>query len=374
MHFLAQKYYQDAIYGRYITNRHIMPLLQRLSSKCTTEILGFSVNKEEIYGVRAGTGAKKIILWSQMHGNESTTTKALIDFLFFLDGDETTAKFFLDTFSFVVIPILNPDGARNYTRENANGVDLNRDAFAVTQPESALLHQVCMEESPFFTFNLHDQRTIFGAGNEKYPATLSFLAPAFDEERTLNKLRERVMQVAAALQKALQDDIPKQVGRFSDAFNINCIGDYLTAANIPVILVEAGHYPNDYQREETRKLVFAALFRAVECLADDSYLAFTATDYAAIPENKKTFCDVLIKGKEGDSLALQYKEYLVDNTVKFELQETNADITSGAFGHVELELPIRGVLTADGIIEKLECFGCNLQSNGLIDVNNLLKK
>ena len=351
-----------------------MPLLQQLSTKCTTEILGFSVNKKEIYGVKIGTGPKKIILWSQMHGNESTTTKALIDFLFFLDGEETITTSFLETFSFVIIPILNPDGAQNYTRENAKGIDLNRDAFAVTQPESALLHKICTEEAPFFTFNLHDQRTIFGAGEGKHPATLSFLAPAFDDARTINNLRERVMQVAAAVKHGLQDYIPLQVGRFSDAFNINCIGDYLTAENIPVILFEAGHYQGDYEREETRKLVFTALLEAVTCLADDSYSAFTVTDYNNIPENKKTFCDVLVKGKDQQHLALQYKEVLTDDKIKFELRKSDPDLTSGVFGHLELELPVYNITATDNIIEKLKYFSCDFQSNGLIDVNNLLKK
>ena len=41
-----------------------------------------------------------------------------------------------------IIPILNPDGAKAYTRLNANEVDLNRDAQDLSQPESKVLRAV----------------------------------------------------------------------------------------------------------------------------------------------------------------------------------------------------------------------------------------
>jgi murein tripeptide amidase MpaA len=62
-----------------------------------------------------------------MHGNEATTTKALFDFFECLAWFRKRAKF-LDAFTFYCIPMLNPDGAALYTRENANKVDLNRDS------------------------------------------------------------------------------------------------------------------------------------------------------------------------------------------------------------------------------------------------------
>ena len=35
-----------------------------------------------------------------------------------------------------IIPILNPDGAQQYTRKNANEIDLNRDAVERVAKES----------------------------------------------------------------------------------------------------------------------------------------------------------------------------------------------------------------------------------------------
>ena len=47
-------------------------------------ILGTSVENRPIYSYSEGNGPKKVLIWSQMHGNESTTTKALVDFWLYL--------------------------------------------------------------------------------------------------------------------------------------------------------------------------------------------------------------------------------------------------------------------------------------------------
>ena len=55
------------------------------------------------------------------------------------------------------------------------------------------------------------------------------------------------MAIIAELNEMLQEFIPGQVGRYDDGFNINCVGDTLQQLNIPTILFEAGHFPNDYK-------------------------------------------------------------------------------------------------------------------------------
>src|SRR5690606_13406057 len=115
-----------------------------------------------------------IMLWSQMHGNETTTTKALFDVL----NTFKTQNSILDACTILIIPILNPDGAEVYTRLNANNVDLNRDAQNLSQPESRVLRDCFNRFKPNFCFNLHGQRTIFSVDNTSQSATVSFLSPA----------------------------------------------------------------------------------------------------------------------------------------------------------------------------------------------------
>jgi len=65
-------------------------------------------------------GSKKKFMWSQLHGNESTTTKALFDVLNILKEKNEFSKTILEQCTIKIIPMLNPDGARFYTRLNAN--------------------------------------------------------------------------------------------------------------------------------------------------------------------------------------------------------------------------------------------------------------
>ena len=78
---LHSQYKQKALSGRYITLLDITPLLQQLSVEFNLEIAGYSVLNNPIYKLKIGSGKVRILLWSQMHGNESTTTKALFDFI-----------------------------------------------------------------------------------------------------------------------------------------------------------------------------------------------------------------------------------------------------------------------------------------------------
>ena len=72
--------------GRYIANSHILPILNRLPNGFSYEIAGRSERDQPIFAIKAGNGPIKILIWSQMHGNESTCTKALFDFIFNLEN------------------------------------------------------------------------------------------------------------------------------------------------------------------------------------------------------------------------------------------------------------------------------------------------
>ena len=162
---LFNQYKEPSLQGRYITLDSIAPLLNKFNTNNQVAIIGNSVLKNPIYRYQIGNGKTKMLFWSQMHGNESTTTKALFDLFNLLNSDSELARNLLGAFTFCFIPMLNPDGAQLYTRENANKVDLNRDSQNLSQPESSVLREVFDNFQPDYCFNLHDQRTIFGVGS-----------------------------------------------------------------------------------------------------------------------------------------------------------------------------------------------------------------
>lgn len=322
---LFDEFKEQSISGRYITLKEIEPLLNKCNSKSKISIIGKSVLDNPIYKYEIGTGSIKIFMWSQMHGNESTTTKALFDFINFLISNEVTANKFLEKFTFCFLPMVNPDGAALYTRENANKIDLNRDSVALSQPESKLLRQTFDEFRPNYCFNLHDQRTIFGLENNNNPATISFLAPSFNESKDYNEVRLKSVNVIVAMNKELQKIIPNRVGRFDDGFNNNCIGDQFQSLNVPTILIEAGHFPNDYDREVTRKMVFISLISGLQYLYENDVVANKKSEYLQIPQNKVVFYDIFYKNVKVNydskekitNFALQFKETLVNDKLVF---------------------------------------------------------
>lgn len=249
-----------------------------------------------------------------MHGNESTTTKAIFDFLNTCISDINITASILKECTLCIIPILNPDGAKAYTRVNANTVDLNRDAQDQTQPESVVLNTVFNDFKPHFCFNLHGQRTIFSAGNSNNSATISFLAPAQDKDCTVTPTRKVAMEVIVNMNKTLQELIPNQVGVYDDAFNINCVGDTFQSKNIPTILFEAGHFANDYAREKTRELIYMSYMSSLLYIAENNVDGTKYQDYFNIPENEKLFFDVIIKNVRPNTKA----ETIVDIAFQFE--------------------------------------------------------
>lgn len=342
---LFTQYKEQSIQGRYLTLDHIEPLLEKLNTDNQVQIIGRSVLDKPIYSYQIGTGATRIYLWSQMHGNESTTTKALFDYINVLNSGSEYAEKMLKTFTFLAIPILNPDGAKLYTRENANKVDLNRDSQNLTQPESKVLRSVFESFKPHFCFNLHDQRTIFGAGTTGKPATVSFLAPSYNEEREVNENRLKAINVIAGINDVLQKYIPGQVGRFDDSFNINCIGDTFQFLGVPTILFEAGHFAHDYDREITRKLLFFSLFSSFELICENDLVDNRINDYLNISQNKVVFYDFMYKNIKINydgieiitNFVAQYKEELIENKIHFNAYIVEVGELENYFGHFEYD-------------------------------------
>ncbi|QOG00916.1 M14 metallopeptidase family protein [Flavobacterium sp. MDT1-60] len=342
---LFSLYKEQSIEGRYLTLEHIQPLLDKLNTNNQVKLIGKSVLDKPIYSYEIGTGETRIYLWSQMHGNESTTTKALFDFINVLNSGSDFAQKLLQVFTFYAIPILNPDGAALYTRENANKIDLNRDSQNLTQPESKVLREVFETIKPHYCFNLHDQRTIFGAGDTGKPATVSFLAPSYNEEREINENRLKAINLIAGLNDVLQKYIPGQVGRFDDSFNINCIGDTFQFLGVPTILFEAGHFPNDYEREITRKFIFFSLISSFKLLSENDLVDNRINDYLNISQNKVVFYDFMYKNIKINydgieiitNFVAQYKEELIENKIHFNACIAEVGELENYFGHYEYD-------------------------------------
>jgi len=333
---------EQSLEGRYVKNSHIIPLVKQHNAIAEITKIGSSVEKKPIYSYSFGTGKKKILVWSQMHGNESTTTKALFDFFNRLHYSDDVVSRLLSECTFCVIPILNPDGAAKYTRVNANNVDLNRDAQQLSQPESKVLFHTYKSFKPDYCFNLHGQRTIFSAGFSANSSVLSFLSPAQDEQRSVTQTRKVAMEVVVAINNALKGKLSNQISRYDDGFNINCVGDTFQSMNTPTILFEAGHFPGDYKREKTRFFIYEALMTSFMCIANENIDGSDYQSYFDLPENQKLFFDIIIRNVARSEeklvdVAIQYEEMLVDEELLFVPNVAKVGSLEEYFGHKEID-------------------------------------
>ncbi|MCW2120830.1 M14 family zinc carboxypeptidase [Flavobacterium sp. 7A] len=379
---LFQENKEQSLHGRYLTLDAIAPLLNQLNTNNELSIIGQSALGEPVYSYLIGHGDTRIFLWSQMHGNESTTTKGVFDFLNLLKSGSVLATSLLSQFTFCVLPMLNPDGARLYTRENANKVDLNRDSQDLTQPESKLLRAMFEEFKPDYCFNLHDQRTIFGVSDTGEPATMSFLAPSYNEEREVNDSRLKAIELISGINDVLQQFIPGQVGRFDDSFNINCIGDTFQYMGVPTLLFEAGHYQGDYEREITRKYVFMSLLSSFEILSENVIVFKGIDNYLNIPQNKQSFYDFIYKNikinydgiEKLTNFAAQYKEELIEGKIEFNAYIVEIGELENRFGHVVYNLDGEELSDLDSEAIKLNKKASFCLKNNARFVNGLIKK
>ena len=160
------QYKEPSIEERRFGYQLIAPLIAKRNTLFETRVLGESIEGRPIHSLSFGEGALKVLLWSQMHGNESTATMALFDLFNFLegskeDGFEPIRQAIRKNLNLRFIPMLNPDGAEQFKRRNAQYIDINRDAVRQSSPEGIILKQARDEFEPDFGFNLHDQNRYY---------------------------------------------------------------------------------------------------------------------------------------------------------------------------------------------------------------------
>lgn len=118
------------------------------------KLLGYSVEDRPIWAEYWGPDEAETtyVILGQVHGNECSPT---------LFTDELRHADDLEV-GFWLVPTLNPDGHANYTRSNANGVDLNNDANG-TQPETRALIDFVDELEPDAVIHVHAPNAFVGS-------------------------------------------------------------------------------------------------------------------------------------------------------------------------------------------------------------------
>lgn len=334
-----ENFNEKSLTTRRFKHSDIVPLIERLKNKNIFKVdkAGKSIEGRDIYLISLGTGKTKVFLWSQMHGDEPTATAALFDIFNFFTDDNSFAdfkKYLLSNLSIYIIPMLNPDGAEKFQRRNIIEIDLNRDVIRQQTNEMKILKTVFDSIKPDFGFNLHDQGRDYSAGNSFNPASISFLAPSPDYEKSLTEPRLKAMKLIGNLFNILNEFIPGHIAKYPDDFEPRAVGDNFTKWGTSVVLLESGGWRGDREKQFLRKINYIIILSALNSIASHIYETTELDVYETIPQNEKFMMDVILRNllvKKDEieytiDIGINFEEININGAKDFYLEAEIADI------------------------------------------------
>jgi protein MpaA len=123
-------------------------------------VIGHSVLGQPIRAYEVGNpkSPEKVLVVGCIHGNEPAGIPVVSRL-------ERTHP----SFDLWVIPTVNPDGCKRGTRQNAHGVDLNRDFYERTQPETRAVVAFIRRIKPRISIWYHQHQNLVRAWGQSIP-------------------------------------------------------------------------------------------------------------------------------------------------------------------------------------------------------------
>ena len=98
-----------------------------------------------------------LLVQANVHGGEESGTESSLQLLYELaDRNDCVSETILDNTIVVILPVQNPDGREADTRRNAYDLDMNRDWFARTQPETDAKLELLRQLTPVLDLDVHE--------------------------------------------------------------------------------------------------------------------------------------------------------------------------------------------------------------------------
>jgi Zinc carboxypeptidase len=306
-------YKENLLTTRRVKHSDISKLINKLNDKIfLVSKQGESYSGRDINLITTGKGGKRIFMWSQMHGDESTATMAFFDIFNFLSGNDgfnSVRQKIFNNASLYFLPMVNPDGAEQFRRENYLGIDINRDAIRMQSPEGKILKNTFDMIKADFGFNLHDQNIRYTVGNTYKTATISFLAPLFNQMGSVNVTRGNAIKIISGLTRIMNNYIPGHISKYEEEYEPRSFGDVFQGLGTSTILIESGGWKDDKEKQFIRKLNFILLLSAINSIIDNDYDNESYELYNNLSFNKESLYDLVLRNlkiKNGD------KESLID--------------------------------------------------------------
>jgi Zinc carboxypeptidase len=260
-------------------------LAERHGDRLRIEEVGRSVQGRPLRMLVLGTGEPRVLLFSQMHGDEPSATPALFDIadLLLSRPQRPDIARILEKYTLLLLPMVNPDGAEIYQRRNAQGIDINRDALALATPEGRALEAVRERHRPILAFNLHDQDRRTVVTDTTKLATIALLAVSGDRAQSETPSRTLALRACSAIARALKPLVGENMARYDEDWNPRAFGDNLTAKGTGTVLLESGGLTPGSSFSELTRLNFVAVLVVLAGLAENELLRYDYGDYQRLP-------------------------------------------------------------------------------------------
>ena len=260
---------------------------------------GHSYEGLALPAIRFGSGPRRVLVWARQHGDEPDCTAGLCMALeeLLLRSAGHPAETILSGLSFLVLPMVNPDGVARYTRRNAQQIDINRDAVAETTPEGRTLKRLRDEFEPEICFNLHDMNPRKSA-ERQHLVSLAFQAGPFEQRDIDNPVRLRAKKVSAIMAEQARAWTPTNVARYTADYMHRAFGDSMMRWGVSSILIEAGGWNEEEGGNDfVRRLFALCLLRGLFASAIREDERTDPSLYDTLPFDSFTlFSDVFLEG------------------------------------------------------------------------------
>lgn len=141
-----------------VSNKDLYALLADVAkhSHITVTEEGRSVANNPIQLVRikrAESPKWRVFFYGQQHGNETSGKDALA---YLIREYARNPQLVPEDVDLYILPLVNPDGAAEYSRRNHADADLNRDHILFEQPETQILHRIGRRIQPHIAVDGHE--------------------------------------------------------------------------------------------------------------------------------------------------------------------------------------------------------------------------
>ena len=131
-----------------------------------------------------------VLFLGQQHGNEPAGGEAALALAQRLI---TTQRNLLERVNVLILPRANPDGAENFVRATASGLDVNRDHLLLQTPEAQAIAATALRFSPQVVMDLHEF-TVGGRWLDKFAAYAKY--DALLQAATVGNMNSKIADLA----------------------------------------------------------------------------------------------------------------------------------------------------------------------------------